>query len=397
MTRPESERLDIMSAVPETVAATAALGVNDRPGTAGLSHDIERILRVVVQDGGEGDHEVVSRDVGLARDAGGSTMPILRIRFVDELAANELRVLDGGALGYSEDGVYALSRGRTPLACMTQRSRWGAGAIDCRRRVAGVPFLTGAIDLAAIAAGWAPLHASAWTTPEGIGVLASVFAHSAKTGALLAACQNGARPVGDDRILLSGDGRVMLGLGRPVEAKDWHIAQLGLARGVVGGMRRALARSTSALAPRVVGKRDSGWSRLLEGARNRARRLSSTRVDLSVFGAEGHPRARPHLLLLMETHDSDRIVAEKADPDSVPRRLAAHVGAELAPALRTQLAYQYVRGGWADVDGAPRVALRILEKAVRNIPAWIVRHPYPCSLERLRAVTSQLAEAFGCR
>jgi hypothetical protein len=99
----------------------------------------------------------------------------------------------------------------------------------------------------------------------------------------------------------------------------------------------------------------------------------------------------------METHDDHRIETEPADPGSVPRRLAAHVGAELAPVLRRQLAHEYVHAGtgWPDVGGAPQRALGILENAVRDLPTWIVRHPYPCSLERLHAVTSELAASVA--
>jgi hypothetical protein len=397
--RKRSERLDITAGVPET-AVTAALEPVGRKGPTLLprdvAHDIVGVLRVNLHSARASDLEAVARDVGpSAVELDEATWrPLLRVRFVDELSTDALRLLDGGTVGYTEDGLYALAgRNRSPIAFMTQEASWGAGAIVCKRGVRRVPFLSGAIDLAALAAGWVPLHASAWTTPAGIGVLASGFAHSGKTGALLAACQKGALPVGDDRILLSGDGCMVLGLGRPVEAKDWHIAQLGLARGA----RRWLARSTSTLAPRGAGRGTSTWSRLLDGARERARSLSSTEVDLSDFGAVGHPRARPHLLLLMETHDADGIEAERADPGSVPQRLAAHVGAELAPVLRSQLAYQYVHAGtgWPDVDGAPRRALRILENAVGNLPTWIVRHPYPCSLERLHAVTTELAASVA--
>jgi hypothetical protein len=103
------------------------------------------------------------------------------------------------------------------------------------------------------------------------------------------------------------------------------------------------------------------------------------------------------VLLIMERHAEDRIEAEHVEPGAVGARLAAHACGELIPTLRAQLAYDYAHpgAGWRDVDRSPALATRILEAAARRIPAWIVRHPYPCSLERMHAVTSELAASVA--
>lgn len=386
-------------ALPDVATIPVSTGPVSCAASTDLSVDVVHALTVCVRDGTAADLRAVSRDVGPPGRLDGhpaTEAPVMEVRFVDRLQAADLRRLDGGRVAYARNEVYALGRrGITPVARIDQGPRWGEGTIVCRHGLGRVPFLSAAVDLAAIAGGWIPLHASGWITPDGIGVLASGFAHSGKTGALLAACENGARPVGDDRVLLSGDGQLMVGLGRPVHAKDWHIAQLQLACAEVGSAQRALARSTYALAPRRGARRGPKWKRLLEGALDRAGGLSSVEVPLRDLddAAQVRPHARPHLLLIMETHDSAEVVAEPADPRSVPTRLAVHVGAELVPTLRSQLAYDYVhpRTGWHDVSSAPSQALALLERAARGIPAWIIRHPYPCSLERLHAVTSQLA------
>jgi hypothetical protein len=325
-------------------------------------------------------------------------MPRLDVSFVGHMSARELRLLDGGGVGYSDAGIYALAGNDSPRAFIRQGSAWGAGSIVCVRGVDRIPFLSAAVDLAALAGEWAPLHASAWVTPDGVGVIASGWAHSGKTGALLAAYEHGARPIGDDRILLSPDGGVMVGLGRPVVVKDWHAAQLPGLRATMGRRRGALARVSYAVASRSRASRWR-WSRFFDRALMKARGLTSVEIDLSsdVDDSEAHPRSRPRVLLLMETHDDARVVAERADPAEVAPRLAAHTRADILPTLRGQLAYEYAhRGrGWQNVDEAPRMAANILERAVRSLPTWIVRHPYPCSLERLHAVTSEVAASVA--
>jgi hypothetical protein len=308
-------------------------------------------------------------------------------------------MLDGGGVGYSEAGLYVLAGRNRPRAFVRQDSAWGSGSIVCTRGTDTVPFLSAAVALAALAGEWTPLHASGWVTPDGVGVIASGWAHSGKTGALLAAYERGARPIGDDRVLLSPDGSVMVGLGRPVVVKDWHVAQLPSLRAVIGARRGALARASYAVGSRRGGGSRSRWGHVLDRVLTKARGLASVEIDLTSGDddPDARRRARPRVLLLMETHDDERIVAERADPELVAPRLAAHARAELIAILRGQLAYEYAHpgSGWQGVDEAPRMAAKILEKAVRGIPAWIVRHPYPCSLDRMHAVSAEVAASVA--
>jgi hypothetical protein len=367
-----------------------------------LASEVPGVLEVVLRDAEPGDLRAVARDVGepqAVEGAGSARLPRLDVSFVDRISKSDLRLLDGGAFGYTGDGLYVMGRRGSPRAWIEQGEAWGSGSIVCARGVRRVPWLSAALDLAAVAGDWAPLHASAWLTPDGVGVIASGWSRSGKTGALLVACEHGARPVGDDRVLLAGDGSLVVGLGRPVRIKDWHIAQLPRIRAGVGTTRTALARAGYAIARRRTTNAESSWGRLVGRAQTKARDLSSIERDLDadVEGSQRCPSARPRLLLLMEGHDDERIVVEPADPDSVAGRLAAHVQAELVPHLRAQLAYDYAHPGrgWRDMDRAPHLVARILEPAVRGLPAWIVRHPYPCSLEKMHEVTSDLAASVA--
>jgi hypothetical protein len=191
----------------------------------------------------------------------------------------------------------------------------------------------------------------------------------------------------------------MVGLERPVVAKDWHLAQLPRVRATLGARRGRLARASYAVSSWRSRRARSGSGRLLDRALTKARGLANVEIDLTSAdeASAGHPRARPRVILLMETHDDARVVAERADPDLVAARLAAHARAELVAILRGQLGYEYAHpgSGWQGVDEAPRIASKILERAVRGIPAWNVRHPYPCSLERMHAVTSEVAASVA--
>lgn len=357
------------------------------PEADGVDFGVADVMRVIVHGDSQADRGAVARDVGRS-DSVRERVPDVTIRFVDEVAPSRLRVLDGGWTGYGDDGVYFLDPAtHEPLARVSQGERWGAARIVCRRGVGRVPFLSVALDLAALFHQWAPVHGSAWVTPEGKGVLVAGWAHSGKTGALLSACEGGARPVGDDRILLARSGSRMVGMGRPVGVKDWHMAQLPLAPLGHRPFRRALARAAPALdALADVAPRRPG-SRLATKALGRLRRGLEVELPLERLGAPAVD-VRVDVLIILETHRHASIVSERAAPESTARRLAAQTGGELLPALRAQLAFTYAgpTGGWKDVGRAPAEARSILEDATRGVPAYLVRHPYPCSLEALGAV-----------
>jgi hypothetical protein len=234
-------------------------------------------------------------------------------------------------------------------------------------------------------------------------VLVTGWAHSGKTGALIAACEAGGTPVGDDRILLSRDGASMVGLGRPVVVKDWHLAQLRLPALGARPVRRLLAKAAptlDALSKRLTSRRPEGEGHLILSAAKVLRRLRqelSIELDLHPEGgAMPAAYARPDVLIILETHHDQAVVSEPADPRTVANRVAAHVEAELTTALRAQLAFKYAfpRRGWRDVGRAPEVAESILNDATRGMSTYLVRHPYPCSLRKLDEVITGVASSL---
>lgn len=365
------------------------------PEAEGTDFGVAGVLQVITRGDRQDDRAAVGRDIGRT-DSGRDRAPDVTIRFVDELSPSRLRVLDGGWTGYGDDGVYFLDPStHAPLAHVSQGDRWGEALILCRRGLGRIPFLSATLDLAALFHQWAPVHGSAWVTPEGKGVLVAGWAHSGKTGALLSACEGGASLVGDDRILLSRTGSRMIGMGRPVVVKDWHMAQLRLAPLGRRSFRRVLARAAPIFDAWPGGAAPGGVSRLATKALGRFRRGLDVEVPpdrISVPAVD----PRVDVLIILETHRHASIVAERAAPGSTVRRVAAQTEAELLPALRAQLAFKYALpdGGWKDVGQAPAETRSILEDAIRDVPTYLVRHPYPCSLEELEAViTGVVAEA----
>ena len=360
--------------------------------TRSADFGIRGILRVRTHDAGGTDLAAVARDIGPQSTTENGTPDVI-VDFVDDLSPASLSFLDGGTTGHGDDGVYFLdSFSGRPLARVSQGERWGEALIVCVRGVPRVPFLSSAVDLAALSRGWAPLHGSAWVTKDGTGVLVLGWAHSGKTGALLAAFERGATLVGDDRILLSRDGSRVVGLGRSIVVKDWHLAQLRIPALDARPVRRALAKAApilDALSGRVASRRRDrrgGWTRLGGKVLGRLRGKLSVELDPRLMGrSKTADEARPDVLVILETHRHPSVESESVDPGTAASRIAAQVEAELMPALRAQLSFEYALPGrgWRDVGRAPEVAKSIVNEATRRLPTYVVRHPHPCSLREL--------------
>src|SRR5690606_33433862 len=118
--------------------------------------------------------------------------------------------------GFSRDGLYLLRDGRRRVrARVTFGDGGGAWTLECERGAGRVPLLQPMVRLAALRRRSVPLHAAAFEV-DGVGVIASGWAHGGKTTALLAFMERGARFLADDWVLLAEDGSRMVGLPGPV-------------------------------------------------------------------------------------------------------------------------------------------------------------------------------------
>lgn len=358
--------------------------------------DIHGILGVRAHDARPTDLAAIAHDLGPTATACHALVPDVVVRFVDDLPSPRIELVDDG-FAFGEGGLFSLGPEGEPLAHLTLGEPWGSALIVCRRGLSRVPFLSTAVDLAALANEWIPLHASGWTT-RGMGVLAAGCGDSGKTGALLAACQHGGIPLADDRILMSADGSSMIGLGQAMSLKERHVAQLSLSGVGVGSVRRTFARAATALegfAEPVRPAMGNGRGPVTGSAKRmlrRARRRLAVQVSLERLGRVPGASARPDVVILLETHASSRIAAEQVTPEDAACRLSADVVAELTPALHGVLASAPSPKGNDRVVAreAVETAARLLRQATRLKPCYIVRHPRRCRLDRLHQVIDAL-------
>jgi hypothetical protein len=368
-----------------------------------VDFDLHGLVGIRLVDAAPQDVAAVGHQLGEIRAPLGHE-PEIVIRFVDSLPLQGARLLGAREAAFTDDAFLVLqskhkaaARVRIPLADVGGRCE-----IVCERGLPAVPLLIPILNLTVLAGGALPLHASAFMH-RGVGVVATGWSKGGKTEALLAFAAHGARYVGDEWIYLGGGGGRVVGIPEPIRLWDWHLDQLPA--GLVPArsrMRLRLGRLVVDTGDRLTrnGASSAGLARLLR----RSTHLVEGQLHVDVppallFGAATNREAPFDRLFFVVSHESPEIVVEPVDPLEVARRMVFSLAFE-----RRDLAAYYAKYRFAFPDApnpvlerAEELEREALERAFVDKPAFVVRHPYPVSLERLYERLRPFCESSGRR
>jgi hypothetical protein len=375
------------------------------PSTAAtVDLSLHGLARLRLLDAGPKDVATVVRQVGpLEVPVDGDAD--LVVRFVDHLPAPPgERLLGAWEAAFSEDGFVVLrSKHKARARVLVPLHRAGTPGCElvCERGVPAVPLLVPLLNLAVLARGALPLHACAFRTAEGVGVVTTGWSKGGKTESLLAFCERGATYVGDEWVYLPGDGTAA-GIPEPIRVWDWHLDSLpGYRRRLRwrNRIRLAALRGATALA-RATPETPRGVSRLAD--RVAPVLEAQSHVDLfptALFGPELGPLSTTvDRLFLVVSADRRDVSATSVDPAEVAARMAASLAFE-----RLDLQGWYLRARYAHPEaawsnpllegGAEARERELLERFLTGVPAWVVEHPYPVDLGALHDAMAPLCRA----
>jgi len=386
-----------------TAVSAPSAGVAEvPPGAVDLS--LHGLARLRLLDARPRDVAAVVRQVGpLQVPPEGE--PDLVVRFVDRLPAwPGERLLGAREAAFSEDGFVVLrSKHKARARVLVPLHRAGTPGCElvAERGVPAVPLLVPLLNLAVLARGALPLHASAFRTADGVGVVTTGWSKGGKTEALLAFCERGATYVGDEWLYLPGDGTAA-GIPEPIRVWDWHLDSLpgyrerlpwsSRARLAVLASGISVARRTPA-EPRALSRLADRVAPLLEG---------QAHVDLdptTLFSAELGPLSTPvdRVFLVMSADRADVAVAP-VDPAEVAARMAASLAFERLDLRGWYLRARYAHpeAAWSNAwleGGAEERERELLGRFLDGVPAWVVEHPYPVDLTALHDAMAPLCRA----
>jgi hypothetical protein len=354
-----------------------------------VDFDLHGFAGIRLVGASDADAAAVERQLGpirseLDRD------PDIVIRFVDRLELGEpMRLLGAGDAGYTDEGFVVLrSRHKSKARVLMPLADVGAKPeIVCERGLAAVPLLIPVLNLTVLANGALPLHAAAFEY-EGAGVVTTGWSKGGKTESLLAFAARGARYVADEWAYIDADGRRVYGIPEPVRLWDWHLRQAPDYRRRIGRKRRArlqalrMAAATERAARAVRrGHRGGAADRLYSLLR---KQLHVDAEPEQLFGERRQSTSFDRLFFLV-THDSDETVVEPIEPENVARRMLfslQYERQELIGAYR-KLRFAFPEAVSRLIEDAEAIEQARLLEVFAGKPAYLVRHPYPTSLERL--------------
>lgn len=315
--------------------------------------------------------------------------PDITVRFVEELTDHPVTYVGVGDTGFNRDGFFLL-RGRGAVSGKASVPFDSAGerlTVTCERRLPAVPHLLTLVNLAALAKGVLPLHASAFTV-DGLGVLVTGWSKGGKTESLLAAMQRGGRYVGDEWVYLTPDGE-MLGLPEPIRLWSWHLEQQPrlLRARPLSERSRLRAWHTLAELGRAGSRSRGSGARLL----GRAAPLLGRQAFLQIPPAELFGKERVILraplgaVVLVLSHSSQDIRSEPALGAEVAARMRASLAEERAAFMAHYRQYRFAfpSDRQTFVDTAAEQEAELLHNLFGARIAAKVSHPYPCDIAAL--------------
>jgi len=356
-----------------------------------IDYDIHGIVGIKLIHPSPSDARAVAAQLGpMQRPL--TRRPDIVVRFVRSLPTPDLRYVELHKSGFNSSGFFFLESKKRRARVKVEFDQLGKRCeMICESGLRQVPLLMAAVHLTALDKRWVPLHASAFVH-EGVGILVTGWAKGGKTEALLAFARRGAQYVGDEWVLLDEDGQRMYGIPENIRLWDWHLENLPEARAHVGLGQRLFFRGVRGLDRLQARLPENGLGRFLpvrvvrEAMPALRRQLNVQLPPQLVFGSGIGPFVgKPQKVFFMMSHEDPSIVVAPADPDEIAKQMAASVRYELLPLLANYLAYRFAfpERGNELIERAHEVQYSLLSRALAGKEAYVVRHPYPCSLDRL--------------
>jgi len=236
-----------------------------------------------------------------------------------------------------------------------------------------------------------PVHASA-VVYNGVGILMAGWAHCGKTAALLGFASKGAEYVGEEWVLLSGNGQRMQGLVRPLELSHRHVASLPHVRSAVKPDKPLCVpwnRRSGRIAEDDFRRKDSKQPCLPDSAEGFGCSRGPAEAERGAFShlpGQDSFRGRPgDKIFLFLSHEDHKIEVEPIAPFEMARRLAFLVQHELTPLLRHYAAYRFAFPGQRNelIENVAGYSFGMLSRALKGKETYIVRLPYPHAFPEL--------------
>jgi hypothetical protein len=367
-----------------------------------IDYDIHGLVGIRLLDPTPSDAEAVAKQLGpLQRPL--QREPDIIVRFVEHLPVKGLRHLTYQHNGFTDDGFFVLRSNKKEARVKIGFEGIGKQCeIVCESGLHAVPLLLAILNLTMLKKDCVPLHASAFVY-NGTGVLVTGWSKGGKTETLLSFAAHGARYVGDEWILLTGDGQKMYGIPEIIRLWDWHLENLPHVRAQVKKENLLFFKAVHGLdrfqqnLNGFLGK--TFPVKMLREAMPAIKRQLNVRVEpKKIFGERCGPfEAKPEKVFLGMSHADPEILITPVDPAVVAKRMIASIRFEQLPFMEQYLSFKFAFPDRKNdfLENVHEMQYDILRRALAGKEAYEVRHPYPVSFQELYNKMKPLCEKAG--
>ncbi len=320
-----------------------------------------------------------------------SRNPDIVVKFVPRMDEPGMQYMGLNQYGFTERDFFLIDKKTCARAKIPFEQVGGRCEILVEHGMPLLPFLVHLVNLTALKKEYVAVHASAFLY-RNTAIVVSGWKKGGKTECLLAFAAQGARYIGDEWILLRGDGRLMYGLPGVVPLWDWHLSYFPQLRQHVNLGDRLFFRTVrllDALQKKIPqGKLDHvAPVRFLRDAMPPLKRHLSVPIEPGNIFTDHRDlfRARPDKIFLAISQQSPQIDVAPADPMDVAGRMLASVRYEQSSFFKDFLAFKFAFPDRKNhfLDGALELQRDMLRRALLGKQAFFVSHPYPVSIPAL--------------
>lgn len=310
--------------------------------------------------------------------------PDLVITYVNEFELSDLTFIGLNTAGYNKDGFFILSNGKDDVKIKIPFEDIGLKQVKiiCESGSPDIPLLNHIINFIFLSKNLLPLHSTSFEY-NGLGALVLGWAKGGKTESLFSFIKNGAKFVSDEVSLVSDDGTEILGLKIPLCIWDWQFKEIPDLMPKISLKNKLLFKSIHIL--------DGMNKRFHIGLLDKAMPLLKTQLNIKTLPSKIFnsntilSKTSLDIIVLVMSHDSDKIIVEPTTPEEIIDRMISSQEYERDYFLKYYNIFKFAFPNLHNefLENINDLQYSLMKKALGNKKAFIVKHPYPVSFDKL--------------
>jgi hypothetical protein len=355
-----------------------------------IEYDIHGIVGLRLVNPSEGDAAAVAKQLGPLRGSL-DRAPDIVIQFKKKIPISSLNLLGLDWAGFTNEGFYVLRSSKMDAKVRIPFEKIGNTCeIVCESGLRSIPLLLAIINLTFLKKGYIPLHASAFLF-NGVGNIVTGWAKGGKSEALFSFFNHGAQYVGDEWIILSGDGSQMFGIPEPIRVWEWQFGYIRNLRPLISREKKILFKTIRFLDAvyKTLGrgklKRAFPLRVLCEALPGFKRQLNIQVPPEKIFVNGLKISATADKIFLMMSHSEAGINIDPCDPIEIAQRMISSIEYEQGPIFDYYSAFKFAFPDLKNdfLENVRKDQFSLLCKALEGKEAYKVLHPYPVPFENL--------------